>query len=116
MDSRLELIQTLIPLGLMFVSEELQREVEALAGKRYSRKQSESGVYRHGSNPGTAHLLGQKVPVRIPRIRDDIGEVPLKSYERVHRGLTMDETLFVESSMGYLARTMREPLKRSQEQ
>ena len=34
-DSRIELIQSLIPLGLMVVEEELQREVEALAGRVY---------------------------------------------------------------------------------
>jgi len=94
LDSRVELIRSLIPLGLMFVAEELQREVEELAGQRYVRKSAPGGVYRHGSNPGTVEFLGQRVPVRVPRIRDEKGDVRLASYEQMHRGLPMDETLF----------------------
>jgi len=94
LDSRVELIRSLIPLGLMFVAEELQREVEVLAGERYARKSEGEGIYRYGSNPGTVKMLGQKVPVRVPRLRDAKGEVPLETYEQMHRGLPMDETLF----------------------
>ena len=38
LDTRIALIQALIPLGLDAVAEELQREVTRLAGDRYSRK------------------------------------------------------------------------------
>jgi len=37
MDTKVELIQALIPLGLLHVQEVLQAEVAALAGERYSR-------------------------------------------------------------------------------
>ncbi|MBN2251633.1 MAG: IS256 family transposase [Candidatus Altiarchaeota archaeon] len=94
LDSRVELIRSLIPLGLMFVAEELQREVEVLAGERYARKTESDGIYRYGSNPGTIKMLGQRVPVRVPRLRDTNGEVPLESYEQMHRGLPTDEMLF----------------------
>jgi hypothetical protein len=36
-DAKVELIQTLIPLGLMYVEEELMREVDRLAGPQHSR-------------------------------------------------------------------------------
>jgi hypothetical protein len=36
-DSRVTLIQELIPLGLMHIKEELQEEVAKLAGERYKR-------------------------------------------------------------------------------
>src|SRR5215831_6120697 len=39
-DSRVELIQLLIPLGLQAVEEELQAEVARLVGARYSREQA----------------------------------------------------------------------------
>jgi len=94
LNSRVELIRSLIPIGLMVVTEELQREVEMLAGERYARKQTENGVYRYGTNPGTVNLLGQKVPVRVPRLRGETGEISLDSYEKMHRGLAMDERLF----------------------
>ena len=37
LDSRVELIQALIPLGLEAVNDLLQQEVTALVGERYSR-------------------------------------------------------------------------------
>ena len=94
LDSRVELISSLIPLGLMAVAEELQREVEELSGKRYTRKSCDGGVYRHGKNPGTVKMMGQKVPIQVPRLRDANGEVPLESYGQMHHGMPMDETLF----------------------
>ncbi len=70
MDARLELIRALIPIGLAYVQEELEREVINLAGPRYSRKSRVVGFHRHGTNPGSVKLAGRKVPVRVPRVRD----------------------------------------------
>jgi transposase-like protein len=78
----------------MFVAEELQREVADLAGAKYGRKENSDAPYRHGSNPGTVKLLGQKVPIRVPRVRCDTGEIPLRTYEQLHQGSEVDETLF----------------------
>ena len=94
LDTRLELIRSLIPLGLMHFAEELQQEVDRIAGERYGRKPSIGGAYRHGTNPGTIKLLGQRVPVRVPRVRDECGEIALETYEKMHRGYEMDEQLF----------------------
>lgn len=94
LDSRVELIQSLIPLGLMFVAEELQREVESLAGGRYSRKEDPDAPYRYGSNPGSVKILGQRVPIRVPRVRDRSSEIHLRTYDDLHRGVEMNETLF----------------------
>lgn len=94
LDSRVALIQTLIPLGMMAAAEELQKEVEALAGRWYERRQGGNDVYRHGFNPGTVKLLGQKVPLVVPRLRNEEVEIPLESYKRLHQGTTLNETLF----------------------
>ena len=59
----------MVPLGLMHVEEMLDDEVTALAGARYARKDASIGGRRHGSNPGTVGLAGQRVPIRVPRIR-----------------------------------------------
>jgi len=93
LDSRVTLIQALIPVGMMAAAEELQREVEQLAGPRYARKGDSGAASRHGSNPGSVRLAGQQVPVRVPRVRDDQGEVTLQSYEQLHQGTAMNETL-----------------------
>lgn len=70
-DTKVELIKTLIPLGLMAVNDMLQGELETLVGPRYSR----GGEYvRHGSNPGSVKLGGQRHALRVPRVRTRDGE------------------------------------------
>ena len=51
LDAKVELIRSLVPLGLMHVEELLDEEVTALAGERYARKDALVGGRRHGSNP-----------------------------------------------------------------
>lgn len=79
-DVRMELVRELIPLGLMYVREELEREVEELAGVRYRREGGDPDLARHGTNPGSVKLMGQRVALAIPRVRNrrQKKEVPLK--------------------------------------
>src|SRR4030095_10706345 len=81
-----------IPLGLMYVQELLDDEVLALAGARHARDDGGVGM-RHGSNPGTVRLAGQKVPIRVPRVRGDQGEIPLRSYQALHGSSQIDDQL-----------------------
>jgi putative transposase len=92
LDSKIELIRGLIPLGLMYVQELLDDEVLALAGARHARDDGGVGM-RHGSNPGTVRLAGQKVPIRVPRVRGDQGEIPLRSYQALHGSSQIDDQL-----------------------
>ena len=86
LDSKVEAIRALVPLGLMHVKEVLEQEVTALAGERYSRKATSTLGRRHGSNPGTVGLAGQRVPIRVPRVRSVSGsEIPLRSYDVLSR-------------------------------
>ena len=81
-DAKGALIRSLVPLGLMHVEEWLDAEVTALTGERDARKAASVGGRRHGSNPGTVGLAGQRVPIRVPRIRHVAGsEMPRRSYE-----------------------------------
>lgn len=93
LNSRIAAIQQLIPLGMMVVQEELMRDVERLAGPRYSRR-DESAPGRYGYNPGSVKLAGSRIAVNVPRVRGPFGEIPLPSYERLHRGGELDEKLF----------------------
>jgi len=94
-DSRVELIQALIPLGLMHIQDELKKEVENLAGERYRRKAVEEQCYRHGTNNGSVKLAGQRIPITVPRVRSQDGEMRLKSYDRFHDNPgEIDEQLF----------------------
>ena len=93
-DTKVELIRSLVPLGLMHVEELLDQEVTALAGARYARKDASVGGRRHGSNPGTVGLGGQRVPIRVPRIRHVAGsEMPLRSYEALHGERAVNDLL-----------------------
>ena len=94
LDAKVELIRSLVPLGLLHVQEVLDQEVRALAGERYARKDASVGGRRHGSNPGTVGLAGQRVPMRVPRIRGVAGcEIPLCSYEALHRDGEVNDLL-----------------------
>ena len=72
-DAKVEMIRALVPLGLMHVQELLDDEVTALAGARHARKEPGGQGRRHGSNPGTVRLAGQRVPMRVPRVRSVAG-------------------------------------------
>ena len=92
LNAKVELIRSLIPLGLMHVQMLLDEEVEALAGARYAREDGTAGT-RHGSNPGTVVLDGQRVPIRVPRVRSEQAEIPLRSYQGLHGTGVADDSL-----------------------
>ena len=49
---------------------------------------------RHGSNPGTVRLAGQRVPIRVPRVRSVAGgEIPLRSYEAAREDGQVNDVL-----------------------
>ena len=94
LDAKVELIRALVPLGLLHVQELLDQEVTALAGARYARKDESVEGRRHGSNPGTVGLAGQRVPIRVPRLRHIAGsEIPLRSYEAMRGDRDVDDLL-----------------------
>ena len=92
-DTKIEMIRSLVPLGLMHVHELLDDEVRALAGERYARKLGLEQGRRYGTNPGTVKLAGQRVPIRVPRVRGTKGELPLRSYGTLSHGGEVDELL-----------------------
>ena len=93
-DSRIELIQMLIPLGLLAIEAELQSEVNEIAGDRYSRSQPQ--YKRWGHNGGSAYLGDQKVSIKVPRVRDVLNdeEVCLTSYRSRQNPRSIDEAVF----------------------
>jgi len=94
LNARVELIRSLVPLGLLHVQELLDEEVEALAGEWHTRKEASMRGRRHGSNPGTVGLAGQRVPIRVPRVRSVTGgEIPLRSYGALHEDREGDDLL-----------------------
>lgn len=50
-----------------------------------ARARGEAG-YRYGRNPGSVRLGGQRLGIRVPRVRGADGEIPLSSYRQLHQG------------------------------
>ena len=69
-DARVALIQALIPVALDKVMEELQADVERLAGARYAREGRLPGHVRWTRQRGSVYLADQKLPIEVPRVRD----------------------------------------------
>jgi len=92
-DMRMELIQTLVPLGLAMVHEELQDEVLRLIGAKYDRERKTPGYYRWGQQAGSIYLDDQKFRLPIPRVRDSVHnqEIPLKVYQAFQKPHKMEE-------------------------
>lgn len=94
-ESKIELIRTWIPIGLMSIAEMLEKEVEELAGVRYSREGGQADLLRHGKNPGSVQLAGQRHPLSVPRGRNrrTQEEVPLETWKELHGSGEVDERL-----------------------
>jgi hypothetical protein len=70
METKVALIQALIPLGLQADGEVLDAEVTALAGTRYCQTGGQAGVVRWGQQRGSVYLADQKLAIPVPRVRD----------------------------------------------
>ena len=94
-DTRIALIQALIPVALERVHEELKNEVTWLAGERYAREGRQPGHVRWTRQRGSIYLADQKIPIEVPRVRDRLRdqEVPLQTYERLQQPRALDTGL-----------------------
>jgi transposase-like protein len=94
-DARIALIQALIPVALDKVMEELNADVERLAGARYAREGRRPGHVRWTRQRGSVYLADQKLPITVPRVRDQHRnvEVPLPTYERLQQPRAADTGL-----------------------
>lgn len=108
-DTRIELIKELIPLGLMHVKEELEREVTRLAGGRYKRD-GRPGLVRWTRQWGSVYVGDQKLPVRYQRVRDLRGgkEAELSTYRLLQEPRSVDEGLLKKVLFGISCRRYEE--------
>jgi len=106
-DSRIELVQALIPIGMKAVSDMLQEEVRQLAGEAYSHGKENQ---RWGRQGGSVYLSDQKVPIQVPRVRNkqQKREVPLETYRKFQTPYVADEKLFLKLLNGISTHRYRE--------
>ena len=92
-DVKVSLIQALIPVGLEAINRQLQEEVTMLAGEKYRHGKENVRWTRQG---GSVYLLDQKVPLKVPRVRNKLqnSEVPLETYQRLQEPYQGDELTF----------------------
>ncbi len=92
----LAMIQELIPLGLKAVEDALQQEVTAVAGPRYARADEQPAVARWGRQRGSIFLADQKLPIRVPRVRDRAAgeEIRHATYEQFQTPRALDLGFF----------------------
>jgi transposase-like protein len=109
LDSRVAVIQALIPIGLAAVADVLSQEVEALTEQWYSPKAPGNPNRRWGRQKGSVYLADQKLPIEVPRVRDvrANAEVRLASYQRFQRPRRMDEGLLLRVLKGISCRDYR---------
>ena len=97
--------------GLQLMDLMMQEEVRALAGE-HNQRQAERTATRWGSERGYCVVMGQKVPIRRPRVRGtDDKEVRLGSYEMFHRGEPLTETVWEKLMLGLSTRKYGEAVR-----
>lgn len=108
-DSKVALIQELIPIGLMHVEELLQEEVTKLAGEKYKRN-GRAGYSRWGQQKGSVYVKDQKIPIMIQSVRDTINnrEKSLSTYEKFQQPTQVDEGLLLRVLHGLSMRNYKE--------
>jgi putative transposase len=109
LDTRIALIQALIPLGLQAVEDVLRREVQTLAGPRYAHGDGAPHLVRWGRQRGSVYLADQKLPIQVPRVRNRQAaiEVPLQSYTRLQQPRAADEGVLRRVLYGLSCRDYR---------
>ena len=90
--------------GLQLMGLLMEEEVRELAGER-SQPQPDRTASRWGSEQGYCVVMGQKVPIKRPRVRSvEEKEVRLGSYEMFHRGEPLTETVWEKLMLGLSTR------------
>jgi transposase-like protein len=109
LDTRIAVIEALIPLGLQAVGDVLQQEVQRLAGPRYVRDDGAPHLVRWGQQRGAVYLADQKLPIQVPRVRNRQAgvEVPLQSYQRLQQPRAADEGMLRRILYGISCRDYR---------
>src|SRR3954469_17855953 len=97
--------------GLQMVELLMEEEVRHLVGER-NRPLPERTANRWGTEQGYCVVMGQKVPVRRPRVRStEDREIRLGSYEMFHRGEPLTETVWEKLMLGLSTRKYGEAVR-----
>ena len=97
--------ECMLRMGQMLAESIMLLEREEISGSDYHPRE---GYQKWGWQRGSIYLGDQKVRLEYPRLRDNKGEVSLKSYERMHSSQEFSEELLQEALRGLSGRKYRE--------
>lgn len=106
-DVKVSLIQALIPVGLDAVNRKLQEEVLSLSGEKHRHGKENT---RWGKQNGSVYLMDQKVPIKVPRVRNKQHgvEIPLESYQKMQEPYHGGDGIFKKLLNGISTHRYRE--------
>jgi hypothetical protein len=92
-DVKLQLLHHHAEMARLLAEDILEEEVEDLAGERYDRRSAGNSLRRWWSNSGSIRIDGERVPIKVPRVRDvEAGEErPLQSYQAMKESVVSKE-------------------------
>lgn len=96
LDMKLHMVQHHAQMAYLLAGELLNEELVYLTGQKHARDKPLDGRFRRwGTNPGSVRIDNERVPIRVPRVRDieDERERPLESYQHLKAGFSIDERL-----------------------
>ncbi len=108
--TQIAMVRDLTEIMRIVASEILESEVESMAGAWHSRDKPHDGAYvRHGSNPGSIQIGEQRIPIRVPRLRNRVKEEcqPLESYAALHTVVEPSEGLLRAIALGVGTRNFK---------
>ncbi len=91
LDSKHLLISMLIPASVSAFFDELEKDVVALCGDRFSRA---SAVSRWGRQSGSIVMGNQRIAIKRPRLRGEDGEVVPATYTKFQEPDLFDDQVF----------------------
>lgn len=96
--------------ALKLAIELLNQEVDELSGARFSHK-AEGQCWRGGSDQTRIVVGGEKLQVKRPRVRDEHGEVPLQTLERLQDQDIFDDEIRNRMVLGISSRNYEPAIK-----
>ena len=96
LEMKLHMVQHHAQMAYVLAGELLNEELVHLTGEKHERDKPLGGRFRRwGTNPGSVRIDGERVPIRVPRVRDvEVSrEHPLESYQHLKKGIDIDEKL-----------------------
>lgn len=107
-DYKMELIQNGIQLTRLLIECFLEQDVSSLAGARYSHdiEAGSKEIVRHGYNPSSVKVGDKKIPVQVPRLRNQASGAceSLPIWENIKASETPSDQLYKALLLGISTR------------